>query len=95
MKRHVNDGYDLRWSRSAKRALTEELPESVAAAVLELVLGPLRDNPRRVGKPLHEPFEGMYSARRATYRVLYTIDDDKRLVTIEVIKQRGHAYRPR
>ncbi|GAA3734375.1 mRNA interferase RelE/StbE [Spinactinospora alkalitolerans] len=90
----MSDPYDLRWTKSAKRALSEELPENVAAAVLELVLGPLRENPRRVGKPVHEPFDGMYSARRATYRVLYTIDDDKRMVTVEVVRHRRNAYRP-
>jgi mRNA interferase RelE/StbE len=74
--------------------VAEELPESVAAAVLELVLGPLRIDPHRVGKPLHEPFAGMWSARRATYRVIYTIDEDKRLVTIEVVKHRRDSYRP-
>lgn len=89
----MSEPYDLRWSRSARRAVAEELPESAAAAVLELVLGPLRIDPRRVGKPLHEPFTGMFSARRATYRVIYTIDEDKRLVTIEVVKHRRDSYR--
>ncbi|WP_246842957.1 type II toxin-antitoxin system RelE/ParE family toxin [Allokutzneria sp. NRRL B-24872] len=65
----------------------------MAAAVLELVLGPLRENPYRVGKPLREPFDGVWSARRATYRVLYRIDEERRTVLIEAIKHRGDAYR--
>ncbi|WP_322762216.1 type II toxin-antitoxin system RelE/ParE family toxin [Frankia sp. Cr2] len=89
----MSELYELRWSRSARRAVAEELPESVAAAVLELALGPLRGDPRRVGKPLHEPFAGMWSARRATYRIIYSIDDDKHLVTIEVVKHRRDSYR--
>ncbi|MQA83902.1 MAG: type II toxin-antitoxin system RelE/ParE family toxin [Streptosporangiales bacterium] len=89
----MRDPYDVRWSRSARRAVTEELPESVASAVLELVLGPLREDPRRVGKPLGEPLDGIWSARRATYRVIYTVDDDKHLVTIEVVRHRRDAYR--
>ncbi|TDQ48011.1 type II toxin-antitoxin system RelE family toxin [Actinorugispora endophytica] len=89
----MSDLYDLRWTRSAKRALAEELPENVAAAVLELILGPLRKTPYQVGKPVREPFDGMYSARRATYRVLYTVDDDKRVVTVEVVRHRRDAYR--
>ncbi|GAA4015792.1 hypothetical protein GCM10022247_43430 [Allokutzneria multivorans] len=61
--------------------------------MLELVLGPLRENPYRVGKPLREPFEGVWSARRATYRVLYRINEEERTVLIEAIKHRGDAYR--
>ena len=89
----MTEHYEVRWSPSARRAIADELPESVAAAVVELVLAPLRTEPRRVGKPLHEPFDGRWSARRATYRVIYRIDDDKHLVTIEVIRPRGTAYR--
>jgi mRNA interferase RelE/StbE len=89
----VSEPYDVRWSRSARRAVAEELPESVASAVLELVTGPLRTDPYRVGKPLHEPFAGIWSARRATYRVIYSIDEDKRLITIEVVRHRRDSYR--
>jgi mRNA interferase RelE/StbE len=87
--------YEVQWSPAARRALSEQLPEAVAVAVVELVLGALRFEPRRVGKPLHEPFAGHWSARRSTYRVIYTIDDDKRLIIIDVIRPRGTAYRPR
>lgn len=90
----MSDRYDLRWSRSARRTVAEELPETVAAAVLELATGPLQEDPHRVGKPLHEPLAGLWCARRATYRVIYTIDDDKHIVTIEVVvKHRRDAYR--
>jgi mRNA interferase RelE/StbE len=62
--------YEVQWSPAARRALCEQLPETVAAAVVELVLGALRYEPRRVGKPLREPLAGYWSARRATYRVI-------------------------
>ncbi|MCW2897958.1 MAG: plasmid stabilization system [Streptosporangiaceae bacterium] len=87
--------YEVQWSPAARRALSEQLPEAIAAAVVELVLGALRIEPRRVGKPLHEPFDGHWSARRSTYRVIYTINEDKRLITIDVIRPRGTTYRPR
>ncbi|MFC7330360.1 type II toxin-antitoxin system RelE family toxin [Marinactinospora rubrisoli] len=87
--------YDLRWSRNARRAVNEELPEGAAAAALELILGPLREEPRRVDKPLREPFTGLWSARRATYRVVYRIDEDEHLVVIEDIGHGGSIYRPR
>jgi mRNA interferase RelE/StbE len=89
------DPYEVRWSAAAKRAITERIPENVAAAVVELVLNALRHEPRRVGKPLREPFAGRWSARRGTYRVIYSIDEDKHLIVIEVIRHRDTAYRPR
>lgn len=81
------------WSGPAKRAIGKELPESVAAAALELILGPLREGPCRVGKPLHAPLDGVWAARRATYRVLYRIDNASHTVTIETIRHRRSFYR--
>ena len=40
----------------------------------------LKCNPKRVGKPLHHEFEGMYSARVGPYRILYEIGDVVRIV---------------
>ncbi|MGQ0778199.1 MAG: type II toxin-antitoxin system RelE family toxin [Pseudonocardiales bacterium] len=85
--------YALLWSGPAKRAISKELPAAVAAAALELILGALRNDPHRVGKPLHAPMEGVWAARRATYRVLYRIDDVSHTVTIETIRHRRSAYR--
>lgn len=89
----MNEPYTVVWSRPAKRAIEKVLPQSVAAAALELILGPLRENPRRPGKPLRPPLTGAYSARRATYRVLYRIDEDQHAVVIEAIRHRSSAYR--
>lgn len=60
---------------------------------VELIVGALRDDPRRVGKPLHAPMDGVWSARRAMYRVLNRIDDADHTVTIETIRHRRSAYR--
>ncbi|MBA2470798.1 MAG: hypothetical protein DLM61_23670 [Pseudonocardiales bacterium] len=35
----------------------------------------------------------MWSARRATYRVLYRIDEVSNTVTIEAVRHRRNAYR--
>lgn len=84
--------YELRLSRSARRALAETLPESVAAAVWRFVSGPLLDNPHRVGKALRFELEGYYSARRGQYRVIYRIDEREVLVDVIKISHRGDAY---
>jgi mRNA interferase RelE/StbE len=60
-----------------------------------VALGALSHDPRQVGKPLREPFLGQWPARRATYRVIYTIDEDKHLVIIYAVLPRGTAYRAR
>ena len=44
--------------------------------------------PYRVGKPLHEIFDGYHLARRGTYR----INEDKRTVEIHSIRHRRDAY---
>jgi hypothetical protein len=50
--------YRIQVARTAARQLTEQLPETVAAACVEFLYGPLAENPHRVGAPLRKPFEG-------------------------------------
>ena len=54
----------------------------VAAAVVEFVYGDLARDPYRVGKPLRFELEGLYSARRAEYRVIYRVDDGAEVVRV-------------
>ena len=86
-----------RWAVSfkppARRALAEDLPQEVAAAAYALTTAALADNPHRIGKPLGEPYEGLHSARRGTYRVLYRIDPAAHVVEIHSIRHRSDAYR--
>ena len=76
----------------ARRSLAERLPEAVAAAVLELCAGPLAENPGRVGKPLFGPLAGCHGARRGTYRVVYRIDEQRRLVLVLDVAHRRDIY---
>lgn len=85
--------YRVKLARSAARALTETLPEAVAAAAFEFIDGPLAENPQRVGKRLRAPFDGTWSARRGQYRVIYDIDDDQTRVVILQVSHRRDAYR--
>lgn len=85
--------YDIELARPARRALTDELPVSVAAAAWELIDGALRNNPQRLGKPLRAPYAGHWVARRSSYRVRYSIDDDRHVVTVLDIRGRADAYR--
>ena len=73
--------------------IAHDLPETVAAAIVEFVTGPLLDNPRRAGKPLRPPLAPAFAARRGSFRVLYLIDDGARTVTVTAVAHRSDAYR--
>ncbi|MGH3153767.1 MAG: type II toxin-antitoxin system RelE family toxin [Streptosporangiaceae bacterium] len=78
----------------ARRNIRVNLPLEVALAAMETIEGAIAVNPYRVGKPLDEPFDGYYSARRGTYRVIYRIDEAKHQIEIHSIRHRRDAYRP-
>jgi mRNA interferase RelE/StbE len=87
--------YELGLTRPARRAISEVLPEDVAAAV-EFITGPLLEAPYRVGKPLRDKLAGFHSARLGTqWRVLYRIDESKRVVVVQDIQRRSNANRRR
>lgn len=90
----MSEPCELSVKAQARRALEHTLAPSVAFAAWEFINGPLRQNPKRLGKPLVAPFQGDWSARRGHYRVRYRIDDDKRIVTIVDIADRSDIYHP-
>lgn len=71
------------------------IPPRYLAAIIEFIYGPLADNPQRVGGELHNELAGSRSARRGSYRVLYTILDEQKSVVVHRIDHRATAYRPR
>jgi mRNA interferase RelE/StbE len=85
--------YQLIIAPTARRQLSEVLPEAVAFAAHEFITGALLDNPHRVGKQLHPPLDDRHSARRGTYRIIYRIDDDQRVVTVMTVTARRDVYR--
>ncbi|WP_246868971.1 type II toxin-antitoxin system RelE/ParE family toxin [Saccharopolyspora sp. ASAGF58] len=90
----MTEPYEVDLTKPARRALAEQLPVEVAMAASEFILGPLADNPHRVGKPLDEPLDGFYSARvMREWRILYKIDDSQRRIKVQSIRHRRDAYR--
>ena len=84
--------YQLIVARTAARSIAEGLPEGVAAAVIEFLTGPLIEAPHRVGRALGKDLTGLFTARRGTYRVIYTVDDEHRTVTVLRIGHRRDIY---
>ncbi len=79
---------------TARRAV-DRLPEKIALAVLDYLVGPLLENPHRVGKPLRGDLVGLHSARVGAYRVVYEIHEVSRTVRVIYIDHRADVYRPR
>jgi len=79
---------------TAERSLAR-LPEGVAAAIVEFMLGALVDAPRRVGHPLQRELAGLWAARRGPYRIVYEIEDDPPAVRVVRIDHRADVYRNR
>ena len=88
--------YELGMGCPARRAVSALLPEDVAVAAVEFITGPLLEAPYRVGNPLRDRLTGFHSARLGTeWRVLYRIDESKRVVIVQDIQHRSTAYRHR
>ena len=76
--------------RSAEKEL-DVLPASVRERIVARLLD-LEENPRPVGVTKLQG-QASYRLRVGNYRVLYTIEDTDRLVTIYAIGHRREVYR--
>jgi mRNA-degrading endonuclease RelE of RelBE toxin-antitoxin system len=86
--------YEIRWSAAAQKSLVR-LPEKVATACVAFVYRGLAENPWRVGKVLRFELEGLHSARRGDYRVVYLTDDKQACITVVAVQHRADVYRPK
>ena len=86
--------WDLVVAGPARRAI-ERLPQKIALAVLDYLVGPLLENPHRVGKPLRGDLAGLHSARVGAYRIVYEINQTSQTVRVIYIDHRTDIYRPR
>jgi mRNA interferase RelE/StbE len=84
----------LQVAASAERTLSR-LPERVASAIVEFLVGPLLEDPKRVGKSLQRELAGYRSARRGAYRIIYRVIDEASVVRVVRIEHRADVYRTR
>lgn len=84
--------YEVVFTRSARRALERGLPEKVATAAFEFIIGPLRQDPRKVGMPLREPLAPLFADRRGEYRVIYRIVYQRLVIETVSVVHRRDAY---
>jgi mRNA interferase RelE/StbE len=86
--------FEIEWASTALRSL-DRLPEKIATACVEFVYGGLAEDPHRMGRALRFDLEGKHSARRGDFRVVYEIDESRRVVIVVAIDHRSDIYRPR
>jgi mRNA interferase RelE/StbE len=83
--------YDIQFRRSARKEL-EQLPSTIAEHILNIILA-LGDEPRPQGcKKLHGA-ANLWQVRIGDYRVIYEIDEQGRIIIVEVIAHRKDVYR--
>ena len=90
----TTEAWRLVLAASAERSL-DRLPSKVATAIVEFMVGPLTEAPRRVGHPLEHELAGVWSARRGAYRIVYELDEVGQSINAVRIDHRCDVYRPR
>jgi len=88
----VTRHYEVVFTRSARRALDTSYPSRSPQPPSSSSSGPLRVDPRRVGKPLREPLAPLYAARRSEYHVLDDFVDTRLVIQVVSIIHRRDAY---
>jgi len=83
--------YAIEFARSARREL-EKLPRRLIDRILPKIES-LSVNPRPNGCRKIEGAENLWRIRVGDYRVIYGIDDVRRVVDIVVVRHRTDAYK--
>ena len=86
--------YDVALTPEAQRQLSR-LPDKIVTALLEGLYGSIARDPWRASKPLHDELVGLRVARRGQYRLVFRIDEAKRLIVVRRVDHRRDVYRPR
>ena len=71
----------------------DRLPPRIAQAIVEFATVTLPRNPEQLSKPLRGEFEGLRSARRGDYRVVFRLLADARVLLVVRVAHRADAYR--
>lgn len=83
--------YDLVFARAARKSL-QKLPKEVQSRVLEAAKS-LRNDPRPQGSRKLRGSDRLWRIRVGDYRIIYSIDDDQRIVDVNTVRHRSDAYR--
>ncbi len=81
--------FEVKLTRTAQNEV-KGLPKKVKRQVAN-ALDALEKDPR-VGSPLRWQLKGYWSYHTGSYRIVYEIDDDKKVVLVGHIKHRKNVY---
>lgn len=82
--------YEVTLASSAEREI-KSLPKSVQRRVKRMI-DSLRINPRPRGTIKLKGRGDIYRIRVGDYRIIYTVNDKKRLVDVSYVRHRSRAY---
>jgi len=83
--------YEVRMTRSAEKELSS-LPKSLLSILWQRIKT-LADQPRPAQMKKLKSAEKAYRLRVRSYRIVYTIDEGQKLVTVTAIRHRKDIYR--
>jgi mRNA-degrading endonuclease RelE of RelBE toxin-antitoxin system len=84
--------WTVQFAPSALRGL-DRLPPRIAPAIVEFATTTLPRNPEQLSKPLRGELEGLRSARRGDYRVLFRLHPEARVLLVVRVGHRADIYR--
>jgi mRNA interferase RelE/StbE len=82
--------YSISFARSARKEL-ESLPAKLVQRIFPAIEA-LANKPRPKGCRKLTTEKNLWRIRVGDYRVIYTIDDDKRAIDITAVRHRSKAY---
>ncbi|WP_461129994.1 type II toxin-antitoxin system RelE family toxin [Spirosoma aerophilum] len=85
-----NKVYVIEFEEAALRDL-KKLSKQVQIQILDVIEG-LAINPRPAGVEPLTQFKGLYRVRSGNYRIVYSIEDQKLIVTVAAIADRNKIY---
>ena len=83
--------YEIVFARTARKEL-EALPHTIVARILKKI-ELLALNPRPSDSKKLHGHSSLWRIRVGVYRVIYIIDNDKKIVDVEIVRHRSDAYR--
>jgi addiction module RelE/StbE family toxin len=88
----VSKPWQVELTGPARRALEHDLPGPVAWAAWTFITERLPTDPHRLGGELTGPYRGCRSAHLGTYRVVYRIEENARVIHVLSIRLRADVY---
>ncbi|MFA6413983.1 MAG: type II toxin-antitoxin system RelE/ParE family toxin [Syntrophales bacterium] len=84
--------YRILWNTKALDSL-KELDKPVRKRIFDKVNDYVSQDPTNIGKPLKEKLSGFWRYRFGDYRIIYTVDLEKQVITVLEAGHRKDIYK--